>query len=175
MSLCGYGSSPVVFEPWLLFAHLWVMLTFRLADYEDGPYNSVWAAVQGFDPRKWNLPQQCLVPVEISLWECHLWCQLGHVLMWSEVCPLVFWFWGLLGGPLVQIIVRCCLWLALATCLELQSDPQFVVASAGPGCTWWGGWGNCIPRLASNPLESRDRSAKGPRHLEICHNLLAVY
>ena len=49
-----------------------------------------------------------------------------------------------------------------ATCLELQSDPQFVAASAGPGYVQEGP--TCTPRLACSSTGPRGRSAKVLKH-----------
>ena len=52
-----------------------------------------------------------------------------------------------------------------ATCLELQSDPQFMAAFEEPGCVWKGP--SCAPRLAFTSSGLSGRSAKVPRHPEI--------
>lgn len=52
------------------------------------------------------------------------------------------------------------------SCLELQSYPHFVAASAGPGCAWKGP--RCIPRPAFISPGPGSRSARVPRHPEIC-------
>ena len=57
------------------------------------------------------------------------------------------------------------------TCLELQSDPQFVAASAGPGCMGEGP--SCAPRPAFSSTETGGTSAKIPRYPEICLHLMA--
>lgn len=46
--------------------------------------------------------------------------------------------------------------------LELQSDPQFLGASAGPEYTWEGP--NCTPNLASTSTKVMGISIKGPKH-----------
>lgn len=53
-----------------------------------------------------------------------------------------------------------------ATFLELQRDPQFVVASSKPGCTWEGP--SCVPRPAATHAKPRGRSTKVTRQICLC-------
>lgn len=59
-----------------------------------------------------------------------------------------------------------------ATFLELQKDPEFVVASSKPGSTWKRP--NCVPRPAATHAKPRGRSTKVTRHPRICLCLPAV-
>lgn len=53
---------------------------------------------------------------------------------------------GLFGGTLVQANVRHCLRLFWGNLFEATSDPQFVIASARPGCV------REIPSSAPRPI-----------------------
>ena len=110
----------------------------------------------GADHTGWNLPQQVLVPAEISLWIC---C--------TGSCSDVFRSW-----PLSVLVLRPLgrgsgtaygwLW---ATRLELQSGPWFVAASAGPRYVQEGPC--CAPRLAFTSTGPGGRTAEVPRNPEI--------
>ena len=107
----GYMTPPVVVEFWLLLAHSCVGLTLRLAGCEDWSWPQCLSCCAGADHTKQNSLQQGLLPAKISLWIYCLWSQLDPLLMLSKAAC---WLWGLLGGTLVLVNGRHCLWLALS-------------------------------------------------------------
>ena len=116
----------------------------------------------GADHTNWSLPQQGLVPVEITLWVCCL-CSLLYsaVFVWSW--PLGVLSVGFFRGTVLQAYVIPCLWLDL---FQALSDLQCVAPSAGPGCLWKGP--GCSPRPAFTNTRPGDVSAKVSMHPEIC-------
>ena len=69
----GYVDPPVLIECWLLLGLLCMGVTLWLADCEDQIWPQCMSCCVGADHTKQNLPQQSLVPAEISLWICCLW------------------------------------------------------------------------------------------------------
>lgn len=87
--------------------------------------------------------------------------------MFSEAGHEVCWFWSFLGeGLRCRPMSDAARDWPLVTCLELQSHPQFVAASAGPWCEWQGP--NCARGLAFSCAGTRggvSKSPKAPRDL----------
>lgn len=74
------------------------------------------------DHRKLNLPQQVLVPANISLWiSC-----LRSLLNPAPFCLELAIGSGLFTRSMVGANVKCCLWLALGNLFGAISDPQLI-------------------------------------------------
>lgn len=91
--------------------------------------------------------------------------------MGFEACLLVYWFWGLLGGTLMQVNVRYD--QSWATSYELQSNLQIVAVYAGS----WEHLGGVklYTKDSLHQYRARGQGRKGSRHLKICLHLPVAY
>ena len=90
---------------------------------------------------------------------------MDPALMSCGAYHLVCWFWAFWEG----LWFRCCLLLAVGNMFGATSDSPFVAASTGPGYMLEGP--SCTLRLAFTSNGPSGRSAKVPRHPEICLRL----
>lgn len=88
--MCCVGP-PVIMKSWLLLACSFVGLTPRLADSKVQPPTQCAGCYVGASHMKWNLPQQCLEPANISLCIYYFCSVLGPALL-SKSGHWVYWF-----------------------------------------------------------------------------------
>ena len=118
----GYINPIVVVESWLLLVHLWFGLNVGLADYKDRPPTTVQGLCRDlsheaeFDPAGSGACQD--LPLGVPLMNL---IGLCSDVVW--IPPPGMLVLGLLG---MVLVAGDQIW---ATCLELQSDSQFVAAS----------------------------------------------
>ena len=110
--LCGLCDPSVVIESWVILSHSCLGSALSLVNCVDQSQPQCMSCCAGVNHSQQNLPQQGLMPADISLWICHLWNILA--LLWC--C----WSWALgvlvlghLGGTVVHTSIRHCLWLVL--------------------------------------------------------------
>lgn len=172
LQVCFLSKHSVVIESWMLLPHLCVGFTRRLADCKDW----LWPQCRSFsvsgEYMKQNSPLQGLVSAKISL--CIYYLKL------IESYLNVVWNWPLgvlvleplLWGTLMQANVKHFLWLALCNLFGDTKHPT--QRYCGNPVESWGAWNwlSCTLRPASISTKFVSRSPKGPRHAEICLNLL---
>lgn len=100
----------------------------------------------------------------MSLCACRLYSYLSHVLMWSD--PLAVLFLRPLGENQCWLMAGTANSRPWASYVELQSGPQLVVLSAGPGCAWEGlGWAPRPVPTITEPWGQVSTMPKAPRDL----------
>ena len=90
-------------------------------------------------------------------------------MLWCVLKPWMCWYWGLLGGTLVNLNVTCHLWPALG---YLLGAIWLATACTKLSCIWEEP--SYILRLTSINIKPGTGQQKGTGHPEICFCLLAV-
>lgn len=119
------------------------------------------SCLAGADHENWN-SLVVFGSAEIYLWRCCLWNLLDLALMLSNVEYVCC---GIFTETVLQVSVRCCIFLALVNFFGTTSNPQFC------GCLSW----TCVyserAKLCTKDSFYQhwpmDRSAKVPRHPDI--------
>lgn len=92
-SCVGYMLSPIVVESWMLFAHSWVELILKLADYKDRPHSLCMSCYSGAVPEAelflagygvcWSPP---LAMPLVGPSYCVVWSPPVVMLVWGPLC-----------------------------------------------------------------------------------------
>ena len=108
----GYLRPTAVVEYQLFLTRLWAGLTHRLTDCENWPWPHCTDCCSEADPIKWICPSRVWCLLQSPFW-CAA-CGSNWCVLWYHLKPITVCIGsGATWEILVQISIRCCLWLTL--------------------------------------------------------------